>query len=46
LALYGADQKDSALELIALLNSERVFEDALEEILNTHFRTTDWTIPG
>jgi hypothetical protein len=45
LALYGADQKDSAHELIALLNSKRVFEDALEEVVNVHFRTTDWTIP-
>jgi hypothetical protein len=45
LALYGADQKDSARELIALLNSEKVFEQALEEVVNAHFRTTGWTIP-
>jgi hypothetical protein len=45
LALYGADQKPSALELIALLKSKEVFDSSLIEIVNAHFRTTGWTLP-
>lgn len=45
LALYGADKKKPALELVALLQSENIFEKALEEIVNAHFGTTGWTIP-
>jgi hypothetical protein len=45
LALYGADQKDSALKLIALLNSKEIFEKALVEIVNAHFGISGWTLP-
>jgi hypothetical protein len=45
LALYGADQKPSALELIALLKSREVFDRALDEIVNAHLGTTGWTLP-
>jgi hypothetical protein len=44
LALYGADQKSSALNLLALLQTYEVFETALEEIVNDHFGITGWTI--
>ncbi|PWU02069.1 MAG: hypothetical protein C5B53_02125 [Candidatus Melainabacteria bacterium] len=42
LALYGADQKASALELCALLKSEEIFETTLEEIINDHFDISGW----
>jgi hypothetical protein len=45
LALYGADQRDSALKLVALLKSKEVFEKALEEIVNAHFGISHWTLP-
>ncbi len=44
LALYGADQKSSALNLLALLHSHEIFETALEEIVNDHFKITGWTL--
>jgi hypothetical protein len=45
LALYGADQRESTLSLLALLKSQDVFEQALEEVVNTHFGISDWTLP-
>jgi hypothetical protein len=45
LALYGADQKRAARDLIALLKSQDIFEQALTEIINAHFQISDWTLP-
>jgi hypothetical protein len=44
LALYGADQRASALDLVALLHSKEVFEAALQEIVNDHFDISGWTL--
>lgn len=44
LALYGADCKAEAQELISLLKSSDIFEKALTEIINDHFGITDWTL--
>ena len=45
LAPFGADQKRAAVNLIALLKSQDVFERALEEIVNAHFEISGWTLP-
>lgn len=44
LALYGSDQKEAARDLVALLASQEVPHQALEEVVNQHFDLTDWTI--
>lgn len=44
LALYGSDQKEAARDLVALLASQEVLHQALEEVVNQHFDLTDWTI--
>jgi hypothetical protein len=44
LALYGADQRPRARELISVLKSQETFEEALCEIVNAHFRVTGWTV--
>lgn len=44
LALYGSGQLNAARALIALLKSEDIFETALTEVVNDHFKTTGWTI--
>jgi hypothetical protein len=45
LTLYGADQRNAARSLIALLKSQDVFDQALEELVNRHFGIRDWTLP-
>jgi hypothetical protein len=45
LALYGSGKVTAARELIKLLSSPSIFENALTEIVNKHFGTTRWTIP-
>ena len=45
LALYGAGKAAAARELLKLLKSASVFEDALTEIINEHFGITRWTLP-
>ncbi len=45
LALYGADQKHASRGLLSLLKSQSVFETALEEIVNSHFKIEGWTLP-
>ena len=45
LALYGADQKRQALELISLLRSTEVFDDALVSVVESHFKVSNWTLP-
>jgi hypothetical protein len=45
LALYGFGKTASARELIKLLNSRDVFENALVEIVNEHFEIKRWTLP-
>ncbi len=45
LALYGGDQKSKARELVALLRSRDVFEQALTELINEHFGIADWVLP-
>ena len=45
LPLYGFGKTASARELIKLLNSREVFEDALVEIVNQHFEIKNWTLP-
>lgn len=44
LALYGNEQVKAARRLIALLKSESVFETALTEVVNDHFKITRWMI--
>jgi hypothetical protein len=43
-ALYGSGQAKEARALIALLKSESIFETALTEVVNDHFKTNRWTI--
>ena len=45
LALYGADQKQAARELVGLLKSRDVFEKAIVEIVNEHFGISGWILP-
>jgi hypothetical protein len=45
LALYGYGKTTAARDLIALLKSPDVFETALTEIVNEHFRIKGWTLP-
>lgn len=45
LALYGSGRVTAARELIKLLKSRSVFEEALTEIVNEHFGLTGWTLP-
>lgn len=45
LALFGADQANAAKQILALLNSQDVFEAALEEVVNDHFEISGWTLP-
>jgi hypothetical protein len=45
LALYGSGKTAAARELLKLLNSRSVFEDALSEIVNEHFEIEGWTLP-
>jgi hypothetical protein len=45
LALYGFGKTASARQLIKLLNSREVFENALVEIVNGHFEMKNWTLP-
>jgi hypothetical protein len=45
LALYGNGKVTAARELIKLLKSRRVFEEALTEIVNEHFGITRWALP-
>lgn len=44
LALFGADRRKSALDLLALLQSEEIFRTALEEVVNDHFDMSGWTV--
>jgi hypothetical protein len=44
LALYGYGKTAAARELIALLNSPEVFEAALAEVVNEHFKIRGWTV--
>jgi hypothetical protein len=46
LALYGAGKATAARELLKLLKSASVFEDALTEVINEHFGMTSWALPG
>ena len=45
LALYGADRKKSAFELIGMLKSTSVFEDSLIDVVENHFGVSSWTLP-
>ena len=45
LALYGSGQLAAARKLVALLKSADIFETALVEIVNEHFKTKSWTLP-
>lgn len=45
LALFGSDQFKSARELVSLLQSEKVFDDALVELVKEHFGAIDWHLP-
>ncbi len=44
MALFGADQKIAAEELLSLLASEDIFRKALEETINAHFGIEGWCI--
>ena len=45
LALYGMDQLDSTLQLLALLKSADGFNKALVAIVRRHFGVPDWIAP-
>lgn len=45
LALYGVGKVAAARGLVALLKSTDIFETALAEIVNEHFRTKAWNLP-
>jgi hypothetical protein len=45
LALYGADQRKSALGLIGMLRSVSVFEYAFIDVVERHFAVKGWTLP-
>lgn len=42
LALYGADQKQYAINLLELLKSKEIFETALISVINEHFGISGW----
>lgn len=44
LALFGADQKTAAIELVSLFATKDIFRKALEETINEHFGMTGWQI--
>jgi hypothetical protein len=45
LALYGYGKIAAARELIALLNSSKVFAKGLTELIEKHFGIRNWTLP-
>lgn len=45
LSFYGNGQYKSARELLKLLQSRTVFNDALVDIVNGHLGVTDWHLP-
>lgn len=45
LALYGFGRTAAARELVKLLKSREIFENALAEIVNQHFEMKGWTLP-
>ena len=44
LALYGNGRRAAARELVAVLNSRKVFERALTALVRDHFTIEDWSI--
>jgi hypothetical protein len=44
LSLYGSGQVKAARELISLLKSKSIFETALSEVVNEHFKISGWTL--
>lgn len=46
LALLGSGQQDEARKLVTLLRDEATFQATLEEIVNSHFGISGWTLPS